>query len=187
MLQIGLFVSRFLHFTSFSLIGTRLDIYESEYHEYLCKWTDTFWFCKKTYALAQCFLTWGKLPFWGNLWIRKGWSEKNFRKFINLDRFFDIFCWKIFWWTFWSDFLSDFLTYFLKDFWQIFCQIFWQIFLKDFLTDFLNRFFDRYFWKIFWKIFDRFFDRFLWQIFWHNFLKVFLDFLDKFFDSFEGN
>ena len=23
-------------------------------------------------GLFQCFLSWGKLPFWGNLWIRKG-------------------------------------------------------------------------------------------------------------------
>ena len=25
------------------LVGTRFDIYELEYYEYLCKWMDTFW------------------------------------------------------------------------------------------------------------------------------------------------
>ena len=105
------------------------------------------------------FLTWGKLHFWGDLLIRKGQSWKFFSKFINLDRFFDIF---------------------LKDF--------WRIFLTDCLTDFSDRFFDRFFWKIFWQIFDIFFwkifDRFLWQIFVTDFST---DFWDRFFDSFESN
>ena len=54
------------------LVGTRLVIYEPVFHEYLCKWTDTFLIFKpfvKTYTLVSIFNIheWYSLSF---LWVK---------------------------------------------------------------------------------------------------------------------
>ena len=111
----------------------------------------------------------------GPLILNLGWSEKIFSKFINSDRFFDIF---------------------LKDFEGFFWQIFWRIFLTDFLTDFFERFIDRFFsqifCQIFWQIFCQIFCQIFWQIFldrffYRFFVRFLTDFYNRFFDNFESN